>query len=105
MSHDIDDPGPLLASPSREVVSRFATADGRGGDCESAYRRGVSQALALASDLAGEASSLGQARSDLAADERAAEELRRDRYPEGRGHLLDCIRSEVDCARALRRRA
>jgi hypothetical protein len=31
-----------------ELISRFSTSDGRAGDCEGAFRRGVHQALALA---------------------------------------------------------
>lgn len=66
---------------------------------ESAYRRGVHQALAFALELTASAGTVRGARARLARAERLAGELRGRRRREGAGALLDHMRLELALAR------
>ena len=98
-----DIPTSPVESPKSPVVRLADTIDRdpeRLAAHEAAYRRGVHQALAFAGDIADEAATLQEARRTLTKAENIAGRLRFIRKDEGRGALLDHIRTSLSRGRA-----
>jgi hypothetical protein len=70
---------------------------------ESAYRCGTHQAFAMACDLAYDAKTLAEARRMLCRAERLAGKLRFQQKKQGKGYLLDYMRSKLFAGRGVSR--
>jgi hypothetical protein len=88
-----------LSNARLTVTLRDATAADLQPDvlrlCESSYRRGVHQALALAGEIADWGDSVKEIRRVLSQAENVAGELRGHRRDQGHGMLIDYIRGRL----------
>lgn len=91
---------PKLVQTAAEILARTFDFDEVQARCESAYRRGVHQALGLATEIVEQSESHDIAIDWLGRVEAVASDLRFKRKGDGRGMLLETIREESSWRRA-----